>query len=135
MSIFKQVDQAAVRLIRRGVEPKLVVLTRQQYQDAMAHRDAPGMFGWSGAEQRVPTIVGLPYAVVSGWQGELVLGTPYPPIPKLPDLSAHGSSEVLGGETGLALLALANRVESWDHGSGHKVMAQLVKDIRALAQR
>lgn len=134
MSIFKQVDQAAVRLIRRGVEPKLVVLTRQHYQDAMAHRDAPGMFGWSGAEQRVPTIVGLPYAVVSGWEGELVVGTPYPPIPKPFDLS-RGPSKVLGGETGLALLALANRVESWDHGSGHKVMSQLVKDIRALAQQ
>ena len=76
MTIFAEIDKAASALVRRGVEPKFVVLTPEQIKSAMVHPDAPRWItygpGW------LVKIVGLPYCVLQDYDGPMVMGVPYP---------------------------------------------------------
>jgi hypothetical protein len=75
----------------------------------------------------------LPYVVtVDGWTGPLVTGVPYPAIPKAINFNDPGP--VTYTLLSQRIERLADQVETWDHGSGYRVMKALTDELRDIAK-
>lgn len=130
MTIFYEIEKAACDLIARGVEPKAVIFSPDQYRAAANATGAEHRFRF---ERDCETVMGLPIAITRGdYLGPLVVGVPYP-LPMFPkgfklDAPMPKKTSMLSQR----IDCLANHVEEWPHNES-PVMKALVKRLRVFA--